>query len=159
MNARREPPLNGIHGARLATPQMRFWVATFGPYYSRTSSKLDGEPGLRRLRNMDALSRQVGQAPRHARGRIRNTFVAFFLAEMGDKTQFATIALATRFDALTDVVLGTTVGILLADAPAVLMGQALAQRIPMQAMRRSAATLFMSMGLPLLWPAVSIHFR
>jgi len=55
---------------------------------------------------------------------------------------------------------GTTVGILLADAPAVLMGKALAQRIPMKTMRWSTAALFLGMGLlPLLWPTVSIRFR
>jgi Ca2+/H+ antiporter, TMEM165/GDT1 family len=96
----------------------------------------------------------------HGAGAFVTTFVAFFLAEMGDKTQFATIALAARFDALAEVVLGTTVGILIADAPAVFMGEALAQRIPMKTMRWSAAALFVGMGmLPLLWPAAAIRFR
>jgi putative Ca2+/H+ antiporter (TMEM165/GDT1 family) len=81
------------------------------------------------------------------------TFVAFFLAEMGDKTQFATLALAACFHALAEVVLATTVGILIADAPAVFMGEALAQRIRMKTMRWSAAALFVGMGmLQLLWP-------
>ena len=96
----------------------------------------------------------------HRAGAFVTTFVAFFLAEMGDKTQFATVALAARFDALAEVVLGTTVGILIADAPAVFMGEALAQRFPMKTMRWSAAALFVGMGmLPLLWPTVSIRFR
>ena len=88
------------------------------------------------------------------------TFVAFFLAEMGDKTQLATLALAARFDALWEVVLGTTLGILIADAPAVLMGDKLSQRVPMRAMRWIAAGLFFGMGmLPLLWPAASTLAR
>lgn len=76
---------------------------------------------------------------------------------MGDKTQFATVALAARFDALAEVVRGTTVGILLADAPAVLMGEALAQRIQMKPMCPSAAALFFGITiLPLVWPAATI---
>ncbi|MGH8751575.1 MAG: TMEM165/GDT1 family protein [Burkholderiales bacterium] len=75
------------------------------------------------------------------------TFIAFFLAEMGDKTQLATVALAARFDALAEVVLGTTLGMLLADVPAVLVGEKLAQRIPMRLVRYSAAALFIALGL------------
>jgi putative Ca2+/H+ antiporter (TMEM165/GDT1 family) len=92
----------------------------------------------------------------HRAGAFVTAFVTFFVAEMGDKTQLATVFLAARFDALWEVVLGTTFGILIADAPAVFMGEALAQRIPMKAMRWSAAALFFGMGmLPLLWPAAT----
>lgn len=93
----------------------------------------------------------------HGAGAFVTAFVAFLLAEMGDKTQLATVALAARFDALAEVVLGTTVGIFLADAPAVLMGEALAQRIQMKPMRLSAAALFFGIAiLPLVWPAATI---
>lgn len=85
----------------------------------------------------------------HSAGAFATAFVAFSVAEMGDKTQLATVALAARFDALWGVVLGTTFEILIADAPAVFMGG-----------RWSAATLFVGMGmLSLLWPAASIRFR
>lgn len=74
------------------------------------------------------------------------TLVAFFWVEMGDKTQLATVALAARFDALVAVVLGTTLGMLIANAPAVWMGEALARRVNMRAMRWIAAALFFILG-------------
>lgn len=75
------------------------------------------------------------------------TLVAFFVAEMGDKTQFATVALAARYDALTAVVLGTTLGMMLANAPAVWIGEALADRINMKWVRWFAAASFLLMGV------------
>jgi putative Ca2+/H+ antiporter (TMEM165/GDT1 family) len=74
------------------------------------------------------------------------TLVSFFLAEMGDKTQLATIALAARFQAPVMVILGTTAGMLLADVPAVWLGGKFAKRIPMKAVRISAAFLFLALG-------------
>ena len=71
----------------------------------------------------------------------------FFLAEMGDKTQVATMVLAARFDSLVAVVLGTTLGMLLADVPVVLIGKSAAARIPMQAVRIAAAALFAALGV------------
>ena len=64
------------------------------------------------------------------------TTVAFFLAEMGDKTQIATAVLAARFDALVAVVAGTTLGMLLVDVPAVFAGKLAADRIPFGALRQ-----------------------
>jgi putative Ca2+/H+ antiporter (TMEM165/GDT1 family) len=79
--------------------------------------------------------------------------VAFFLVEMGDKTQLATIALAARYDSLVAVVLGTTLGMMLANIPAVWMGETLAQRVNMKLMRWVAAALFVVLGvLTLLAP-------
>ena len=73
---------------------------------------------------------------------------------MADKTQLATVALAARFEALWAVVLGTTVGMLLADVPAVWIGDKLAGRIPMQNVRLVAAIVFIAMGvLTLAGPA------
>jgi len=81
------------------------------------------------------------------------TLVAFFLVEMGDKTQLATVALAARYDSLVAVVLGTTLGMLIANAPAVWIGAALAHRVDMRALRWVAATLFVVLGvLTLLVP-------
>lgn len=74
------------------------------------------------------------------------TAIAFFIAEMGDKTQFATIALAARFQAPFQVVLGTTAGMLLADIPAGWLGDKLASRVPMRAVRMVAALLFIALG-------------
>lgn len=81
------------------------------------------------------------------------TLIAFFLVEMGDKTQLATVALAARYDSIVTVVLGTTLGMMLANIPAVWIGEALAQRINMKMMRWVAAALFAILGvLALLAP-------
>jgi Ca2+/H+ antiporter, TMEM165/GDT1 family len=82
------------------------------------------------------------------------TCVVFFLAEMGDKTQFATMALGARFgehlNGLLSVVVGTTLGMMLADGLAVFMGQQIGNRIPMQWVRRGAALLFAAFGVATL---------
>lgn len=80
-------------------------------------------------------------------------FVAFFFAEMGDKTQLATVALAARFDTLAQVIAGTTLGMMIANVPAVWIGDRLAQRIPMKAVRMLAAALFIVVGVFTLWSA------
>ena len=74
------------------------------------------------------------------------TLVAFFLVEMGDKTQLATVALAARYHSLVTVVLGTTLGMMIANVPAVWMGEALAHRVNMRRMRWVAAALFVLLG-------------
>ena len=66
---------------------------------------------------------------------------------MGDKTQFATVALAARFDALMAVVMGTTIGMMLANVPAVIIGEKLAQKLPLQAIRWIAAAVFIATGV------------
>jgi len=81
------------------------------------------------------------------------TLIAFFLVEMGDKTQLATVALAAHYDALVAVVLGTTLGMMIANVPAVWVGEALTRRVSMKAMRGVAAALFVVLGvLALLVP-------
>jgi putative Ca2+/H+ antiporter (TMEM165/GDT1 family) len=75
------------------------------------------------------------------------TVVAFFLAEMGDKTQVATVVLAAKFPSLVAVVLGTTLGMLLANVPVVLLGKAASARIPFKAVRIAAALLFAALGV------------
>jgi len=75
------------------------------------------------------------------------TLVAFFLVEIGDKTQIATVALAARFDNLVLVTLGTTLGMMVANVPAVLVGEAAASRIPLRLVHSIAAILFALMGL------------
>jgi len=73
--------------------------------------------------------------------------IAFFVAEMGDKTQLATVALAARFRAPVQVVVGTTLGMMLANIPAVWLGEKLAQKVPMAALRILAAGLFLGVGV------------
>jgi putative Ca2+/H+ antiporter (TMEM165/GDT1 family) len=80
------------------------------------------------------------------------TVLAFFVAEMGDKTQVATVVLAARFDALWQVVAGTTAGMLLANAPVVFMGDQLTRQLPLVWINRGAAVLFAVLGVvTLLW--------
>ena len=80
-------------------------------------------------------------------GVFGTTLVAFFLVEMGDKTQIATVALAARFGDLASVVAGTTLGLLLADAPAVWLGDTLSRRLPMVLLHRLAAALMALLGV------------
>lgn len=75
------------------------------------------------------------------------TFVAFFLAEMGDKTQVATVALAASYAAPLAVVAGTTLGMMIADVPAVFVGHRFAARIPMKLVHSVAAAIFAVLGV------------
>ena len=88
-----------------------------------------------------------GQAKPSRFGAYGTTVIAFFLAEMGDKTQLATVALAARFQALIPVVAGTTLGMLIADVPAVFLGQAAAERLPIRLMNLLAAAVFVALGV------------
>jgi putative Ca2+/H+ antiporter (TMEM165/GDT1 family) len=87
-------------------------------------------------------NRELGEA-----GVFLTTLVAFFFVEMGDKTQLATIALAARYEALVSVVMGTTLGMMIANVPAVWMGEALAARVRLDLMRWIAAGLFFLLGV------------
>lgn len=78
------------------------------------------------------------------------TLVTFFLAEMGDKTQVATIALAAHYGTPVLVVVGTTLGMLIADVPAVFIGDKLANKIPMKLVHSIAAAIFALLGLATL---------
>ncbi|MDB5935458.1 MAG: hypothetical protein JWQ01_2802 [Massilia sp.] len=78
------------------------------------------------------------------------TFITFFLAEMGDKTQIATIALAAHYASPFLVVAGTTIGMLLADVPAVFAGDKLATKIPMKLVHSIAAAIFAALGIATL---------
>ena len=83
------------------------------------------------------------------------TTLAFFVAEIGDKTQVATVLLAARYTPLWEVVAGTTIGMLLANVPVVLLGSRFAQRLPLRAARIAAALLFLALGLWTAWQAMS----
>jgi putative Ca2+/H+ antiporter (TMEM165/GDT1 family) len=80
-------------------------------------------------------------------GVFLTTLIAFFFVEMGDKTQLATVALAARYESLVAVVTGTTLGMMIANVPAVWMGEALAHRVNMKGMRWVAAALFIVLGV------------
>ena len=83
-------------------------------------------------------------------GAFLATTVAFFLVEIGDKTQIATVALAARFHSIALVTAGTTLGMMIANVPAVLFGEALAKRVPLEVVRICAAVSFVLLGLAVL---------
>ena len=86
-------------------------------------------------------------APAARYGVFLVTLVAFFLAEMGDKTQVATLMLAAKYDAIVAVVAGSTLGMLCADVPAVLLASMAPRAIPLKAIRFAAAALFAALGV------------
>ncbi len=92
----------------------------------------------------DKLEKEKPQGARL--GAFAATLVAFFLVEMGDKTQIATAALAARYASIAAVVAGTTLGMMLADVPAVYFGERILRRVPAKTVRRVAAASFALLG-------------
>lgn len=123
----------GVWLARLLSPEVMKWVIAISFFaFGVWALKPD------RLDDYKTLQ---------STGVFLTTLVAFFLVEMGDKTQLATIALAARYDSLAAVVTGTTLGMMIANVPAVWMGEALAHKVNMKAMRYIAAGLFVLLGV------------
>jgi len=89
-------------------------------------------------------------APKTHGGVFLTTLIAFFLAEMGDKTQIATVALAAQYQALLAVVMGTTLGMMIANVPAVLFGERAARAVPAKLVHGIAAALFAVLGVATL---------
>lgn len=81
------------------------------------------------------------------RGVFLTTILAFFLAEMGDKTQIATVALAAKYPALAVVVMGTTLGMMLANVPVVFLGERITRRLPIGLVHRICAGIFCVIGV------------
>ena len=88
-----------------------------------------------------------GAAQRSAGGVFLTTLVAFFLVEIGDKTQIATSLLAARFQSVALVTVGTTAGMMLANVPAVFLGEVVTRIVPMKVVRTAAAVVFGVIGL------------
>ena len=86
-------------------------------------------------------------APKPRFGAFLTTLVAFFLVEMGDKTQIATIALGAQYHDVVTVTAGTTLGMMIANVPAVFLGNALLKRVDLAKVRLVAAALFLAIGL------------
>jgi Ca2+/H+ antiporter, TMEM165/GDT1 family len=130
----------GVWLAQMISPQWLPWITgmvfiAFGLWTLHPDS-LDDDPKM------------------HRAGAFVTTTIAFFIAEMGDKTQLATVALGAQFQgALVAVVMGTTIGMLLANVPAVLIGERLAQRLPLTTIRWIAAALFIATGALTIWGA------
>lgn len=94
----------------------------------------------------DKVDETTGRDPDRF-GVFWTTFAAFFLAEMGDKTQIATVALAARYQDLFAVVLGTTVGMMLANVPVVYLGDKLSRKLPLKPIRILTSVLFLVLGI------------
>lgn len=96
-------------------------------------------------------------AARYPYGAFLTTLIAFFLVEIGDKTQIATVLLATKYNSVAVVVMGTTVGMLAANVPVVFAGQFAAHRIPLRAIRTVAALTFVALGVVALFNDFSLR--
>jgi putative Ca2+/H+ antiporter (TMEM165/GDT1 family) len=96
----------------------------------------------------DEYEQQKDHTPRF--GVFATTLVAFFILEIGDKTQIATVALAAKYHALLAVVLGTTFGMMLANIPAVLLGEVAAKRFNVRLIQKIAAAVFVALGIGVL---------
>ena len=97
----------------------------------------------------DKLDEDVGTS-RSVGGVFVTTTLVFFVVEIGDKTQIATVALAARFDSLVAVVIGTTLGMMLANAPVAFLGDAISKRLPVRIVHAVAAFIFAAMGVAVL---------
>ena len=96
----------------------------------------------------DKFDESEAKFARH--GVFVTTLVAFFLAEMGDKTQIATVALAAQYHSFAPVVLGTTLGMMIANVPAVVLGDRIASRMPVRLVHGIAAAVFAALGVATL---------
>lgn len=96
----------------------------------------------------DEIDEEESQLARF--GVFATTLIAFFLAEMGDKTQVATVALAARFPSTLAVVAGTTFGMMLANVPAVYLGERIAGKVPLKLVHGLAALIFAALGVATL---------
>ncbi len=103
----------------------------------------------------DKIEEEESQVARRL-GVFGATLVTFFLAEMGDKTQIATVALAAHYATPLLVIVGTTLGMLIADVPAVFVGDRLAGKIPMKLVHSIAAAVFALLGIATLFGAGSV---
>lgn len=95
----------------------------------------------------DKLGKGISSQSQRRQGVFYTALIAFFIAEMGDKTQIATVALAAHYADIIMVVAGTTLGMMLANVPAVLIGGAMAHKVPMRLMHALAALIFAILGV------------
>ncbi len=151
--ARFQRPLPIIFGILFATLANHAAAGLAGSYFGDV---LNG-PWLRWILGISFLSvavwalfpdKYAGNGKAIGRsGAFMSTLVAFFLAEIGDKTQIATVGLAARFEQFYPVVLGTTLGMMLANIPAVVIGDRIADKLPVKPIRITAAVVFALIGI------------
>jgi len=149
-------PLPIIMGILVATLANHFCAALVG---ERVSALLDGQ-WFRYLIAASFIAMAIwtlipdkfeDEEQKPARfGAFLTTLIAFFFVEMGDKTQIATVALGAQFQSVLLVTTGTTLGMMIANVPAVFLGNELIKRVPMATVRAIAAALFLAIGLWLL---------
>ena len=155
--ARYKRPLPIIAGILVATLANHFAAGAFGAWLSSFFSArvLRWIVGGSLLAiavwtlKPDKLDGEVRESTRF--GLFALTCVVFFVAEIGDKTQIATIVLAAKYQSLVAVVLGTTLGMMIANVPVVIAGGAAARRIPFGLVRMVAALLFAALGMAALF--------
>jgi putative Ca2+/H+ antiporter (TMEM165/GDT1 family) len=153
------PIVAGILAATLANHAM---AGAVGVWFGRllTPVLLDSVVGVSMLAMAawtlipDKIDEDDGLA-RTRRGVFFSTLICFFLAEIGDKTQVATIALAAVYSNLVAVVAGTTLGMMIANVPVVFMGKAFAGRLPLKTIHYGAAAIFAFLGLVFLMRAMA----
>ena len=154
------PILAGVLCATLANHALAGLV---GVHLGRflTPAVLDGVVGVSliamALWALKADTLDEGAAGGGQAGAFVATLVAFFIAEIGDKTQIATVALAAAYSNLVVVVAGTTAGMLLANVPVVFLGKAFSERLPLKALHYLASGLFVILGAVFLYRA--LHHR
>ncbi|MGH8210134.1 MAG: TMEM165/GDT1 family protein [Steroidobacteraceae bacterium] len=148
------PILAGVFCATLANHAAAGYIgAHLGTYL--TPSRLDLIVGVSMIAmalwtlKPDKLDENEAE-PRRASAFVA-TLVAFFIAEIGDKTQIATMALAAAYSNLAAVVAGTTLGMLLANGPVVFLGHAFSKRLPLNAIHIGASLLFLALGALFIW--------
>ncbi|MGA1343731.1 MAG: TMEM165/GDT1 family protein [Hyphomonas sp.] len=157
LTARFKQPLAIIAGIFAATIANHFLAALIG---AQAASLLDG-PGFRLVIAASFIAMAAwtlipdkldhDPQPKPARfGVFFATLIAFFLVEMGDKTQIATAALGAGFNQIIAVTMGTTIGMMIANVPAVLLGNELLKRVPLNTVRWIAAGMFLLIGIWLL---------
>jgi len=154
--ARLRRPLPIVLGILVATVANHAFSAAVGALVS----ELLGHEAMRWVLGLSFLAMaawtlvpnaaRAAEAPPLRYGVFLTTVLAFFLTEMGDKTQLATVALAARYETMTAVVAGTTLGMMLANVPAVLFGERMARRVPLALVRGMAALVFAVLGLATL---------
>lgn len=123
-----------------------------------TPALLDGVVGVSMivmaLWALKADTLDEGAAGSGRRSAFLATLIAFFVAEIGDKTQIATVALAAGYPNLPAVIAGTTVGMLVANAPVVFLGKAFAERLPLKALHYVASAVFVLLGVVFIYRAL-----
>jgi len=147
------PIIAGIFVATLANHAASAWVgAWLAGFFSAQALRAMVIVSFLAVAAWSLVPDKLDEDARPARfGPFLATLVAFFLVEIGDKTQVATIVLAANYSPLWQVIVGTTAGMLLANVPVVVLGARFSQRLPLRAARITAALLFAGLACWVAW--------